>query len=112
MELDIETHLNEVQTKSEAEIEYETAQTWASRSAAAYHLVTQVPDLGNKIAWLMRAEDLRHEAVEHSSLADDEGNVLKQLKEVLQPHRELAISSILEVVNAPRLSQELNDTQS
>jgi hypothetical protein len=97
--LDLEKGLEEVQNKTEAEIEYESALGWGNKSIAAYYLAVHSTDLGNKIAWLMTAEDHYHECREHAALSDEDGEILKALKEEIYSYRQQAISSILEVVN-------------
>jgi hypothetical protein len=74
--LDIAAALVEVQTRSEGQIEYETACKWAARAVACYQLHQKTGEL----RWLLRAEDNRHEAFEHAALIGDGGAALQQLQ--------------------------------
>jgi len=68
MNLDVNAAKTEVQEKDEHQIESETALKWAARSIACFQLYDETDEL----KWLFRAEDMRHEAIEHASLADEE----------------------------------------
>lgn len=73
----------EVLSKSEADIERETALKWASRALACYALFeeTRAPK------WLLRAEDYRHEALEHAATAGDGGRLVGQVQSRLDEVR-------------------------
>jgi len=80
---DVATALKEVQTKSDAQIELETALKWGSRSIACYQLYkqTQMP------SWFVRAEDYRHEALEHAALVQDFGASVRSIQSALDRYR-------------------------
>lgn len=79
----------EVMSKSESQIEHESAIKWASRAAACYELAKTSTDLKLRIRWLMRAEDMRHEAIEHGALAKDHCDTLTMVEESLKPYKAL-----------------------
>ena len=63
----IQAALAEVQQKTEAQIETETAAKWAARALAAWQLAQiQGP---NSLAWFVRAVTYKHEALEHAVCA-------------------------------------------
>lgn len=80
MTLNIKDALQEVLSKSEGQIQRETANKWASRAIACYKLYARTGDL----CWLVRAEEYKHEAVEHAAVADDSLKTLKNLQSILK----------------------------
>jgi hypothetical protein len=81
---DIEAALKEVQEKTIAEIEEETAYKWASRSYSCYELYKDTEEL----KWLLRAEEYFNEAVEHGALVHDSGVTLKIIEDKLKEIRD------------------------
>jgi hypothetical protein len=77
MPLDVPKALVELQTKSLAQIESETAYTWASRALAAWQLYQQTGDTRRFMAYVT----MRDEAIEHAAFASPE--VLEELRRVL-----------------------------
>jgi hypothetical protein len=55
----------ELAHKTITQIQQETAHTWAYRAAAAYEIAHRE----NSTAWLLDAEEYRHESIEHGALA-------------------------------------------
>lgn len=94
--LDIKKAIDELRTKSEEEIERQTAYTWASRAIAAYVLASKEPDPEKKLYWTHYGMDLRHEALEHSALYGDEGKLVEKLQKQIDRFR----SQILVKVHA------------
>lgn len=77
--LDLKAAATELSEKTDSDIQTETAYKWASRAIVCYRLFRAT----KKLRWLQRAEDYRHEAIEHASLADDGYETLKLLTEEL-----------------------------
>lgn len=75
MILNIQAALEEVLNKSESQIQIETAHKWAARAIACYRLYGRTKHLH----WLTRAEEYRHEAIEHAAVAEDSCITLKKL---------------------------------
>lgn len=75
--------MREVQAKSEAEIEAETAARWAMRAVACYKLYAETDDS----EWLIRAEDYKHEALEHGAQVGDQGKTVKRIEAQLNAAR-------------------------
>jgi hypothetical protein len=65
-------------------IQAETAWVWATRAAAAYQFAGETSGPAS-VKWLLDAEDLRHEALEHAALVDD--HVLPAVQKFLGPFR-------------------------
>jgi hypothetical protein len=63
----VEEARSELREKSHKDIERETADKWAGRAAAAYQLAEETGDTD----WLRRADDFRHEALEHAAMSED-----------------------------------------
>lgn len=76
MNLDIRNAREEVLTKTDADLELETAVKWAGRSIACYKLF----DSTNDMKWLLRAESYYQEALEHAALVRDEGESLREVE--------------------------------
>lgn len=76
----------EVSLKSEEQIELETAENWAARAVACY--VRAAKELGSRddlfgekyMEWFIRAEDFKHEALEHGAQVGDGGATVKELE--------------------------------
>lgn len=66
----------EVKNKSDSEIERETAKKWAARAIACYEEYHST----NSLKWLLRADNYRHEALEHASIVGDRGRLVGQLQ--------------------------------
>lgn len=94
MDLKIEEALQELQDKPDAMIEFETSVKWGARAAASYILSHQSLTNVDKVHWLIRAEDSRHEALEHASLIGDEGAVLNELQKEIDQYRDEALKAI------------------
>jgi hypothetical protein len=80
MSFDFQSALTEIQEKSDSKIQIETAYKWGSRAVVCYRIYQKTKDL----TWLQRAEDYKHEAIEHASLADDDFETLKLVTERLK----------------------------
>lgn len=77
----------EFQSKTEKDIERETAIKWGARALAAYMLFEENFELD----WLLRAEDHYHEAMEHAALIFDHGETARQIQLDIQPARKRAL---------------------
>lgn len=69
----------EMKTKSDVDIEVETAYKWGARSVACYEMFKETDDT----KWLLKAEDYRHETLEHAALAKDGGKTLGAIEKML-----------------------------
>lgn len=85
---DLTAALNEVTTKSPAQIEAETAYKWASRAIICYRLFVDSGDLKR----FAQAVDYHHEALEHS--ADAGLSVLKKITKVLEDEQTRTIRQV------------------
>lgn len=70
-DLTVDEARKEVQDKTTEDINKETAYKWASRAIACYEFADQSPENDEKNEWALRAEDFRHEALEHAALVGD-----------------------------------------
>lgn len=73
----------ELAVKTEAQIEYETAQAWGARAVAAFEIALSARDVGA----LLLGESLYHEALEHAALVDDGGHTAAVLTADVAPAR-------------------------
>lgn len=73
----------EFQGNTGRDIERQTAIKWGARALAAYALFED----GYEPAWLLRAEDHYHEAMEHAALMFDHGETARQIQLDIEPTR-------------------------
>lgn len=66
----------EVRSKTDAQIERETAGKWAARAIACYQEHART----GKQSWLLRATSYRDEAIEHAALVGDSGRTVKTIQ--------------------------------
>lgn len=83
--MDVEKALKEVQEKTTKEINESTAYTWGSRAAACYKLAAEQSDERKRDQWLLRAEDFKHEALEHAALVEDGGRLVGEIQKLVNP---------------------------
>ncbi len=79
MILAVDEAVLEVTTKSDLQLEKETAFKWAARAAACFQLYAESED----VKWLVRGDGYRHEALEHAALACAEGEVVKEVAQAI-----------------------------
>ena len=89
MTFDLKAAAKEISEKTDSTIQVETAYKWASRAVVCYRLYKGT----GKLKWLQQAEDYRHEAIEHASLADDDFATLKTVTEELKKEADGAVSA-------------------
>jgi len=77
---DVRGALEEVLTKSEGLIQRETAYKWASRAIACYTLYAE----NQELHWALRAEEYRHEAIEHAAVAEDDCATLSFIEQKMK----------------------------
>lgn len=71
--------MQEIATKSAAAIERASALKWADYALAARALHRRTKEA----QYARRAEDYRHEALEHAALAEDGGKTLRRIERLL-----------------------------
>lgn len=82
----------EVRAKNMAQIDRDTARTWAARAAAYKSLAMRAEASGDdaRDIW-SKYEDARHEALEHAGMADPSGRTVKAvaraIEEATRPRR-------------------------
>lgn len=72
--------LKEVRTKSDTDIDRETAHKWAGRAVAAFRIASETGDP----TMILRAYDYEHEALEHASLVGDYGKLVGQIQKQIE----------------------------
>ncbi len=77
--LDVTKALAEVQEKSQADIECETAYVWGSRAVACYGLFKAT----NDVSWYVRATHYRDEALEHAAMVGDHGKFVGHVQRMI-----------------------------
>lgn len=94
----IEEALKEVQSTPTEKVEIDTAYKWAARSIACFLLSRETKEVN----WFIRAEDYRHEAIEHASLAHDGGQTVQFIESEIDQHRfdakDLMTTPVLDIV--------------
>jgi hypothetical protein len=81
---DVEAALDEVQSKSHAEIEQETAYKWGARALACYKLHRDEAEVKDgEDPWLLKASDFANEAMEHAAMVMDDGETLHIVEHAL-----------------------------
>jgi hypothetical protein len=75
-------YASEVDQKSDAQIERETAVKWCERACDCYDRYRETGD--NR--WLLRGENYRHEALEHAALVADDCKTLVKVAEQIKKH--------------------------
>ena len=83
MKLDIQGALEEMLSKGEGQIQRETAHKWAARAVACYRIYAKT----RQVYWALRAEEYRHEAIEHAAVAEDDCRTLLSLQETMDSER-------------------------
>jgi hypothetical protein len=81
--------VREVLDRSDREISVATAEKWCDRSVVAYRQYRKT----RSIDWLLRAEDYRHEALEHAALVGDGGKLVGKLERLISPNRPKGLKS-------------------
>jgi hypothetical protein len=79
MEIDINSALEELKTKTLDQIQRETAIKWAGRALAARQLGLE----NNDQQLLSDSNEYVHEALEHAALVEDSGEFLVEIKKEL-----------------------------
>jgi hypothetical protein len=89
--LDVNSAVQDMLTKSEEDIQKEAGNTWAARACACYLLAGKAYSPKERLRWLLRAEDNRHEAIEHSALVEDGGVFTNAIQKEIEPYRKAAL---------------------
>lgn len=104
--LNLEKGAKDIESKSLAQIQEDTAWTWASRAAACYKKLAETGDW----KWKTDAEEYRHEAVEHAALIGDTNpTVLNEIHEALEEYRNEAQEKAEEIKKTEKVSRLSGD---
>lgn len=85
---DVAEALKEVQEKDEKDIETETAHKWASRAMAVFMLAAKEKDPKERCRLYDWGDDLKHEALEHAALIEDEGKTVGKIQRAISAYRD------------------------
>lgn len=77
--LEVEKAREEILSKTNDQINEETAWTWASRAAAAFVLSKTSETERQREEFRLRGVDLLHEALEHAALVGDDASFLQTI---------------------------------
>lgn len=94
MKLDIDKAMKEVQEKSDAEIDKETAHTWTARAIACYKIALKQDSEEELCKWNRKGDDFRHEALEHAALAKDGGKTVGELEKAMDEVEEDEVANL------------------
>lgn len=89
--LDVERALSELSVKDRAQIESETATTWASRAIASYTLAVRAPDRPTQVLRFSEGDEYSSEAREHAALVQDNGKTLAYVTGEMEKVRQQAL---------------------
>lgn len=92
--LNAEKALEELRTKKMDEIERLTAITWGGRALASYKLAQEQRDMGERFRHFYEGENYRQEALEHASMAEDRGELLRQVHDEIETVRQQAFKGL------------------
>lgn len=99
--LDLKKGSKDITEKTLAEIQEDTAWTWASRAAACYEKLKETGDW----KWKTDAEEYRHEAVEHAALiGDTHPTVLQEIHDALEEYRKEAQKEAEEINKSEKIT--------
>jgi len=84
----------EVETKSDAKIERETAFKWAARAEACFTKAAKAWTPKQKTDWITRGQRFMDEALEHAAQVENEGKLVGQIERRLKAARRLARTAL------------------
>ena len=85
---DIAGAMKEVQSKDDKTLDRETADKWASRAMAVFILAAKEKNDKKRAKLLDWGDDLKHEALEHAALAEDQGKTVKKVELAMKRYRD------------------------
>jgi hypothetical protein len=91
--MDIEKARSEIEKTPMEDIERQTALTWGARAVASYHLCQEDGTLMPRFRHFWEGENYRQESFEHAAMAEDDGELLKQVREEIEQARSLAMQT-------------------
>lgn len=77
----------ELQQKTYAQIQEETAWTWASRACVSYQNCVS-EEFPKKLGWWSLGEEYYHEAVEHAGFNAENPSLVQQIRDAVHPFQE------------------------
>lgn len=89
-------YIAEVTSKTDAEIEAETAEKWLGRALACYHLAAT----GSDARWLLRAKKFADEAIEHAAFVRDGGKTLRNYEQAIAVAEQQLSGTALDMLGA------------
>lgn len=92
--LSAEKALEELRSKKMEEIERITAITWGGRALASYQLAQEQRDVGGRFRHFYEGENYRQEALEHASMAEDGGELLRQVHDEIETVRQQTLKGL------------------
>jgi len=79
MDIDIKKAMSEVTTKTNQQIDMDSAKGWVARAISCYQMASKAKSEQERDHWLGRAEDFAHESIEHASLGDFSGKFMQEV---------------------------------
>jgi hypothetical protein len=92
--LDLEKGLTELKSKTLVDIEKATATTWGSRAVASYQLAMEANGMAERFRHFYEGETYRQEALEHASMAEDDGKLMMQVHDEIGSYRNRAMETL------------------
>ncbi len=92
--LDLEKAMKELREKSILDIERATALTWGGRALASYCLSRESATPLERLQRFYEGENYRQEAMEHASMADDGGALMRGIHGEVESERQAALDGL------------------
>lgn len=92
--LDLEKAMKELREKSILDIERATALTWGGRALASYHLSRESSTPLERLQRFYEGENYRQEAMEHASMAEDGGGLMRGIHDEVEVERKAALEGL------------------
>jgi hypothetical protein len=88
--INLEEALQELTSKTYAQIQTETTYKWLGRAAACYETCSEEQEFSKKLVWWTLGEEYLHEAIEHGALVNDDGKLVKEVRDTIHLYQENA----------------------
>lgn len=91
--IDLAKAAQELQQKTYAQIQEETAWTWASRACVSYQNCVAEKFPAKLVCWTL-GEEYYHEAVEHAALNSNNPGLVQAIRDAVHPFQEKASNTM------------------
>ncbi|MBI2078543.1 MAG: hypothetical protein HYT80_09295 [Euryarchaeota archaeon] len=92
--MDVDKATKELRSTTLEAIERTTALTWGARAAASYRLSLAEKTAKKRFRRFYEGENFRQEAFEHASMADEDGRLLREVRDEVEESRSEALAGL------------------